>query len=243
MRDAQWATWTCTLGWPVQGIWPAEADGTDVNAVDRSSDQSTLVTADDFGRVNLFRYPCVSPLDAHRSYVGHSSHVTNTTFTFGGRYVITTGGNDKCVFQWRHEVEQEEDEDAVVLNDDYLDGADNADLQSAGAGGAGGGGAHSHKSGRQAVLQEAVNANLGEDEMAELFAATGGGDEFMAVKPWIGAIKEPSDYSAPSGVDEAAPAGADLELQWVHGYSSQSRSTVRYSADGQVTIQYVHFSI
>ena len=192
MRDSQWATWTCTLGWPVQGIWPAEADGTDVNAVDRSSDQSTLVTADDFGRVNLFRYPCVSPLDAHRSYVGHSSHVTNTTFTFGGRYVITTGGNDKCVFQWRHEVEQEEDEDAVVLNDDYLDGADNADLQSAGAGGAGGGGAHSHKSGRQAVLQEAVNANLGEDEMAELFAATGGGDEFMAVKPWIGAIKEPS---------------------------------------------------
>lgn len=23
MKDVEWATWTCTLGWPVQGIWPA----------------------------------------------------------------------------------------------------------------------------------------------------------------------------------------------------------------------------
>ena len=34
LRDAEWATWTCTRGWPVQGVWPARADGTDVNAGD-----------------------------------------------------------------------------------------------------------------------------------------------------------------------------------------------------------------
>ena len=34
MRDVDWATWTVTLGWPVQGIWPKCADGTDINAVD-----------------------------------------------------------------------------------------------------------------------------------------------------------------------------------------------------------------
>ena len=36
MRDVQWATWTCTLGWPVQAIWPPGMDGTDINAVCRS---------------------------------------------------------------------------------------------------------------------------------------------------------------------------------------------------------------
>ena len=29
-----WDTFTCTLGWPVQGIWPPGSDGTDINAVD-----------------------------------------------------------------------------------------------------------------------------------------------------------------------------------------------------------------
>ena len=51
LRDTEWATWTCTLGWPVQGIWPELADGTDINAVARSASGNTLVTSDDFGMV------------------------------------------------------------------------------------------------------------------------------------------------------------------------------------------------
>ena len=35
-RDISWTTWTCTLEWPVQGIWPKGADGTDINTVARS---------------------------------------------------------------------------------------------------------------------------------------------------------------------------------------------------------------
>ncbi len=49
-------TWVVCVGrWPVQGIWPPAADGTDVNAVHRSPDNKLLATADDFGRVKLFR--------------------------------------------------------------------------------------------------------------------------------------------------------------------------------------------
>jgi WD40 repeat protein len=33
LKDAQWSTSTCTLGWAVQGIWPPCADGTDVVSV------------------------------------------------------------------------------------------------------------------------------------------------------------------------------------------------------------------
>lgn len=41
------------------GIFPPYSDGTDVNAVDRSHDGDELVTSDDFGKVNLFRYPAL----------------------------------------------------------------------------------------------------------------------------------------------------------------------------------------
>lgn len=33
MKDVQWASSTCTLGWGVQGIWPPGADGTDVSTI------------------------------------------------------------------------------------------------------------------------------------------------------------------------------------------------------------------
>ena len=58
-RDASWETYTCTLGFPVMGIWPSGSDGTDVNALDRSKSQKYVATADDLGLVKLFNYPCV----------------------------------------------------------------------------------------------------------------------------------------------------------------------------------------
>ena len=49
------------LGFGVFGIWPEGADGTDINAVARSHDGKLLVSADDFGKVHLFSYPCCQP--------------------------------------------------------------------------------------------------------------------------------------------------------------------------------------
>lgn len=37
LRDERWASWTCNLGWPVQGIYPKCTDGTFINSVDRSN--------------------------------------------------------------------------------------------------------------------------------------------------------------------------------------------------------------
>lgn len=94
-----WATQTCTLGWPVQGIWPPGADTSDINAVDRHVNGKLLATADDFGHVKLFRYPCVQ--DGSSSVVGdgHSSHVTCVRWTVAN-HLISVGGNDKCIFIW-----------------------------------------------------------------------------------------------------------------------------------------------
>ena len=40
------------------GIFPPAADGSDINAVARSPDGTVSATADDFGQVKLFKYPC-----------------------------------------------------------------------------------------------------------------------------------------------------------------------------------------
>eukprot|EP00069_Balaena_mysticetus_P009896 bmy_06565T0 len=42
-------------------IWSEGADGTDINAVARSHDGKLLASADDFGKVHLFSYPCCQP--------------------------------------------------------------------------------------------------------------------------------------------------------------------------------------
>jgi echinoderm microtubule-associated protein-like 1/2 len=53
-----WQTGTCKLGWEVAGIFPAGADGTDVNAVDTNSSRSLIAVADDFGTLCVYRFPC-----------------------------------------------------------------------------------------------------------------------------------------------------------------------------------------
>ena len=60
MRDLEWDTHTLPLGWSVQGIWPSGVDGSDINAVDRSRDYNFVASADDFGDVKIFNYPCTN---------------------------------------------------------------------------------------------------------------------------------------------------------------------------------------
>lgn len=44
-------------------------------------------------------------------------------------------------------------------------------------------------------------------------------DEFMAIKPWLGAIKAPSDYIS-SNYDHKKP-NIDVELEYVYGYRAK----------------------
>jgi len=100
-RDTAWASWSATLGFPVMGIWPDYSDGTDVNAADRSPDGRYLLTADDFGAVKLFNYPCVVQDAPARAYPGHSSHVMGVRWAADQTYAVSVGGKDRAVFVWR----------------------------------------------------------------------------------------------------------------------------------------------
>ena len=103
-----WATWSLPYGWASQGAWKPESMPGDINAVARCNKgdwlegERVLAVADDFGTVRLARYPANVGVSAEREYYGHSARVTACEFSASDKWLITTGGGDRCVFVWRH---------------------------------------------------------------------------------------------------------------------------------------------
>jgi len=109
-RDLPWASFGVTLGWHCQGIFRNRADGTGVQSVDRSPGGTLLATVDDFGSVNLHRYPCVHPQSKllpsnRREFAGHASAALACRWAgvsgADGELLLTIGGLDLSLFQWR----------------------------------------------------------------------------------------------------------------------------------------------
>ncbi|KAL0964348.1 hypothetical protein UPYG_G00322640 [Umbra pygmaea] len=100
-KDIDWATYTCVLGYHVFGVWPEGSDGTDINALIRSHNRKVIALADDFCKVHLFQYPCSRPKAPSHKYSAHSSHVTNVSFLHNDSHLVSTGGKDTSVMQWR----------------------------------------------------------------------------------------------------------------------------------------------
>ncbi|KAF3850408.1 hypothetical protein F7725_012180 [Dissostichus mawsoni] len=76
-KGIHWMTWTGVIGPEVNGIWPKYSTVSNVNSVDANYSSAALVTGDDLGLVKLFRFPCLK------------------------KVVVSTGGADHAVFQWR----------------------------------------------------------------------------------------------------------------------------------------------
>ena len=79
-------------------IRPPGSDTSDINSVDHVN-HKLIATADDFGLVKLFRYPCIAKDSKFLFFQGHSSHVTNVRWTVSN-HLVSAGGNDKCIFIW-----------------------------------------------------------------------------------------------------------------------------------------------
>ncbi|XP_060042917.1 echinoderm microtubule-associated protein-like 4 isoform X2 [Erinaceus europaeus] len=100
-KDIDWTTYTCVLGFQVFGVWPEGSDGTDINALVRSHNRKVIAVADDFCKVHLFQYPCSKAKAPSYKYSAHSSHVTNVSFTHNDSHLISTGGKDMSIIQWK----------------------------------------------------------------------------------------------------------------------------------------------
>ena len=195
LKDVDWATWTCTLGWPVQGIWAEGMDGSDINAVDRSHSGHLLATGDDRGLVNLFRYPVVQEKSKSVQYTGHSSHVMNVRWSAGDEYLISCGGGDKCMFHWKH-----------LMSD--MGGTSNSSPK--------GTSALTEDSHTSTSHHDETHSTVKVEEITFEMGEATGGDEAGATKPWVGAIRPPPQ---PPLIDPSPP-NAELKLEWVHGYAS-----------------------
>ena len=58
----------------------------------------------------------------------------------------------------------------------------------------------------------------------------GEGEQFMAVKPWIGAVKEPTNHPPPN----PSPPDVNYTLEYVYGYRCEdSRQNVYFNSAGQ----------
>uniref|UniRef100_A0A8B9D2A6 EMAP like 5 n=2 Tax=Anser TaxID=8842 RepID=A0A8B9D2A6_9AVES len=101
LKGVQWASWTCVSGVEVNGIWPKYSDINDINSVDANFIGQVMVTADDYGIVKLFRYPCLRKGAKFKKYLGHSAHVTNVRWSHDHQWVVSIGGADHSVFQWK----------------------------------------------------------------------------------------------------------------------------------------------
>lgn len=198
MRDAWWASYTCPLGWSVQGIWAPTEDGTNIHAVARSHTWESvpvLAAVDNFGRVRLFNYPCVMPGASDKCYKGHASNVRNITFSSDDDYCITTGGTDGCIFVWATDIQDEIRERVACQLHSQVPGTDVY---------------------FEDVQKEPASVSMDEEEFSISKVILTGGDEFQAVKPWKGAIREPSHWKDSPEVGQLPQAS--LEMKFVYGY-------------------------
>lgn len=231
-KDIDWYTWTCVLGFPVIGIWPG-VDMTDVNTCCRSFNRRILATGEDSSKVKLFKYPCYIEKAKFKEYFGHSSHLTEVKFTVGDNYLVTVGGNDKTVIVWSTDFgkdtkDDDDEEDPEIYQDDdgEIDIA-KGDFDSDDDVGAVKQKKFEQKTKQIAKVEKPVDElGLFEEEDA------GGGDEFMAVKPWMGQMREPSDFrKAPKNQEQ--PPTVKFDLEWVHGYRARdSKNNISILKDG-----------
>jgi len=109
-RDIEWDSYTSPIGWPVQGL---VGSGLSNEAACRSLSHHLVVSANSDGLVRLFRYPCVISGAEESAGVGHVGTVTGVRFSFDDTYVLSCGGADRTVLQWRVSSDKDVAFDAV----------------------------------------------------------------------------------------------------------------------------------
>jgi microtubule-associated protein-like 6 len=99
VRDMEWASSTCILGWPLQGVY-AHTPEASIVAVHAARVRPLCVVAAGDGALSLFRFPSPDPCAPVSSVHAHQFGVTCARILRTDNRVISAGGTDGCVAQW-----------------------------------------------------------------------------------------------------------------------------------------------
>ena len=99
------------------GVWE-DSDGGEITSVSVDPHTDVLACGDEYGRLKLYNFPCTSGGDLNLTFRGHAGPISWVRFSEGGHYLYSTGKDDCCIFQWKHELGlMEEDEENTPPKD------------------------------------------------------------------------------------------------------------------------------
>ena len=103
LRNTQWASWTCALGWPVQGIFDAEteAHSHEIAAVCRSNKSDVVVAPGANNVLRLMKFPSMRGC-ASKNYGCHRDQISSLAFHADDAKCLSVGGKDATIALWAH---------------------------------------------------------------------------------------------------------------------------------------------
>ena len=173
------------------------------------------------------------PQSHAKEYIGHSSHVTKVKFSNDDRFLVSVGGYDKTVIIWStdfgieeapaaepaaEELAEPEEEVKDPTAEDAYNETDLSEVEAK----------------IQEMAKESEKKRKKEEKVGLFQVEEEKGDNFMASKPWIGALREPTGFIKAPATQSQKP-NCQMILEYVHGYRSRDcKNNLSYLKDGNV---------
>lgn len=226
IKDLDWASWTCALGFPVQGIYPSKEEF-EVTSVCASNSKAIIASGNYNGSIRIFRYPaaCPSP-QLHRELLAHSSKVTRIRFNHDDSMMVSISALDRCIMVWKTDFGKSQNIDQE--QDERFEDDDASDLQLPSLKKKRLGGEKYGKLQKKEIQQKDQDDGLFDIDPAEK------GEEYVLIKPWMGAIKEPSTYYK-DPLNQNLEPRTEVAIDYVYGYRGRDcKNNVRYLKNGSI---------
>lgn len=102
IRGFTWTSNDCPISWGTLGVWGSESPADpDVWSTSRNPALELLAAGDSAGKVRLYAYPASQPKSLYHASHGHSNAVTRVSWLSDGSKLVSAGGRDNTILQWR----------------------------------------------------------------------------------------------------------------------------------------------